>query len=158
MEGGVCVRIGLINEDGHLTEMSFNALKNGSLDDESLILVSEHISDCEKCASVLADSFNDNELAKIPLGFEEEIKEKIKTKNQSNFQFGFYSLKVAIAACVALIIVFSNELNFVANTKIGTSCIKTPDLSIVNSINTNLNNFSQKIINMEVYNNEKEKK
>lgn len=54
-------------------------------------------------------------------------------------------------------IVFSNTLNFIVNTKkvVG---IAPPNLSIVNSINTNISNFSQKIINMEGFNNENEKR
>ncbi|MDP4179120.1 MAG: hypothetical protein Q8900_12370 [Bacillota bacterium] len=148
----------LFDKEGHLTEDALEAFKKGYLDDESLILVSEHIANCERCASVLADSFDDNELAETPLGFEEEIQNKIRNRKQSSFQFGFYTFKVAAAACVALIIVFSNQLNFAANSKVQATCIKAPDLSITNSISTNLNNFSQKIINMEVYNNEKEKK
>jgi hypothetical protein len=158
MEGGVYVRSILFNEDNHLTEMSLKAFKEGHLDDKSLILLSEHIACCEECADALADSFNDNELAKAPLGFQEEIQNKIKNKKQNSFQFGFYSLKVAVAACIALIIVFSSQLNYLANTKLVTSYIKAPDLSIVNSINTNLYNLSEKIINMEVFNNENEKK
>lgn len=158
MEGGVYVMSTLFNEDNHLTEMSLKALKDGNLDDESLILLSEHIAGCEKCANAFADSFNDNELTQAPFGFQEEVQNKIKNKKQNSLQFGFYFFKVAVAACLALIIVFSSELNYLANTKVETSYIKPPDLSIVNSINANLNNFSQKIINMEVSNNEKEKK
>lgn len=158
MEGGVYLRSILFNEDNHLTEISLKAFKEGHLDDKSLILLSEHIACCEKCADALASSFNDNELAKAPLGFQEEIQNKIKNKKQNSFQFGFYSLKVAVAASIALIIVFSSQLNYLANTKLEASYIKAPDLSIVNSINTNLYNLSEKIINMEVFNNEKEKK
>jgi len=156
VEGGDYVSNTLFNENGHLTEITIKELKGGLLENNELILVSEHICDCESCAVIFGDSFNGNELAEAPLGFEEEIKNKIKKKKESDLQFLFYSLRVSIAACIALIFVFSNTLDFVANTKVKT--INPPNLSIVNSINTDINNFSRKIINLEVFSNEKEKK
>ena len=147
----------LFNEnDGHLTETILKALKSASLDNNELILVSEHICNCERCANTFADSFNDDELAEAPLGFEEEIQRKIKRKKERDIQFLFYSLRVTIAACMALVFVFSNTLNFATSTKV--MSINPPNLSIMNSINADINSFSQKIINMEVFNNEKEKK
>jgi hypothetical protein len=156
MEGGLFVSDLLLNQDGHLAEKTLEALKSGLLDNDELILVSEHISECEKCAGYFANSFNDKDLAEAPLGFEEEIQSKVKRKKESDIQLVFYSLRVTIAACMALVFVFSNTLNFTKDTKM--SSIKPLNLSIVNSINADLNSFSQKLINLEVFNNEKEKK
>jgi hypothetical protein len=158
MEGGVNVSSTLFKEKVHLTNISLKALKEGSLSDNELILLSEHISYCEGCASLLANSFNDNELAEAPLGFEQEILCKIKKKKENNKMFVFYSLRVAVAASIALMFVFSNGLNFLANTKTKTLEINPMSLSTINTINKSLNNFSQKIINLEVFNNEKGKK
>ncbi|MBC8061023.1 MAG: hypothetical protein H7Y18_10175 [Clostridiaceae bacterium] len=144
----------LFDEKGHLTEVTLRALKCGLLEGNELAIVSEHICSCESCSSAFANSFKDDELAKAPLGFEEEIQCKLKKKK--DIEFMFYSLRVTIAASIALVFVFSNTLNLAANTKVGS--IKAPNLSIVNSINTDINNFSEKIINLEVFNNEKEKK
>ena len=156
MEGGDFVSNKLFDKNGHLTDITIEALKNGLLEDNKLILVSDHICNCENCASTFADSFNDNELAEAPLGFEEEIQGKIKNKKNSDLQFLFYSLRVSIAACIALVFVFSNTLNFAANTKV--TQIESPNLSVVNSINADISKFSQKIIDMEVFKNEKETK
>jgi hypothetical protein len=109
-----------------------------------------------KCAGAFADSFTDDEIAEAPLGFQEKIQIKIKGKKQSNIQFSFYCVKVAVAASIALMIVFSNGLNSLANAK--TNYVKPLNLSIANSVNANLNTFSEKIINLEVFNNDKEKK
>lgn len=158
MEGGVYMSNALFNEKDHLTKISLKAIKDGSLNDNELSLVLEHICYCEICAEAFANCFNDDELIDAPLGFEEEIQFKIKKKKEKDTQFLFYSLRVAIATSIALMIVFSNTLNFVANTQIKASYIAPPNLSIVNSINTELNNFSQKIIHTEVFNNEKKKK
>ncbi len=158
MEGGVNVSSTLYKEDGHLSKIALKALKEGSLADNELILLSEHICICEDCADELANSFTDFELAEAPLGFQQEIMCKIKNKKEKNTQFVFYSLRVAIAASIALMFVFSNGLNFLANTKIKTLNVNPISLSSVNTINESLNNFSQKIINLEVFNNEKGKK
>ncbi|MGV8982629.1 hypothetical protein [Clostridium sp.] len=148
----------VFKEKGHLTKISLEAFKEGSLSDDELILLSEHISNCEDCADVLANSFNDNELTKAPLGFEQEVLCKIKNKKEKNTQFVFYSLRVAMAASIALMIVFSNGLNFLATTETKTLKVTPMSLSSINTINESLNDFSQKIINMEVFNNEKGKK
>jgi len=145
----------LFKENGHLTKTSLNGLKEGSLNDDELILISEHICHCEGCANALADSFDDNELVEAPSGFQQEVLSKIKKKKESKTQFVFYSLRVAMAASIALIFVFSNTLNSVANTKNKTLDVTPISLSTINTINRSLNDFSQKLINMEVFNNEK---
>jgi len=63
-----------------------------------------------------------------------------------------------MAASIALMFVFSNALNFIANTKNKTLDVTPMSLSTINTINRSLNDFSQKLINMEVFNNEKRKK
>ena len=156
MEGGVYVNSTLFNKEGHLTEEILKALKFDILQDEELISVLTHISDCQKCAGRFADSFEDDELTDAPLGFEEKVQIKIKGTKQSNIQFSVYCVKVAVAASIALMMVFSNGLNSLASTK--KNYVKPLDLSIVNLVNANLNTFSEKIIKLEVFNNDKEKK
>lgn len=146
----------LFDKEGHLTEETLNILKFDILQNEELIFVLEHISNCQKCAGAFADNFKDDELAEAPLGFQEKVQIKTKSKKESKIQFSFYCVKVAVAASIALMVVFSNGLNSLVNSKIG--YVKPLDLSVVNSINANLNNFSEKIINLEVFNNDKEKK
>lgn len=146
----------LFDENGHLTKKALKAFKESSLSDDDLIVISEHICNCEKCADALANCFNDNELADVPLGFEEEVLSKIKNKKQKNNEFILYSIRVSMAACMALMIVFSSTFNFIASTK--AINIEPPNLSAVNSINKSLNHFSQKIVSMEVFNNENKEK
>lgn len=158
MEGGVHVSRTLFKENGHLTEISLKGLKECSLSDTDLILISEHICNCAHCADALADSFDYNELVDAPLGFQQEVLSKIKNKKETHTQFLFYSLRVAMAASISLIFVFSNALSFVANTKSTPLNVTPMNLSTVNTINRSLNDFSQQIIHMEVFNNDKEKK
>lgn len=156
MEGGVYVNSTLFDKEGHLTEEILKKLKFDILRDEEMIDILEHISDCQKCSGAFADSFKNDELAEAPLGFQEKVQIKIKGKKQSNIQFSFYCAKVIAAASIALMIVFSNGLKFLANTKI--NYVKPPDLSVLNSVNSNLNAFSERINKLEVLGNDKEKK
>lgn len=156
MGGGVYVNSILFKDNGHLTEMTLRKFKEGSMSDNELVLISEHICNCEGCADTLADSFNDNELAVAPLGFKEEILSKIENKKQRHNQFVFYSFRVAMAASIALFFVFSNILNVVATKQTNTLDVNPINFSSVNSFSRNLNDFSQKIINLEVFDNEKE--
>jgi len=146
----------LFEKNGHISKISLNKFKEGSLSDNEMVLLAEHISLCQNCADVLANSFNNNELAYAPVGFEQEILSKIKDKKSNKTQFVFYSMRVVMAASIALMFVFSNSLNFFANTK--TLSVNPLNLSSINTVNASLSSFSQKIINVEVFNNEKGKK
>ena len=158
MEGGVCMISKLYNQDEHLSKDNLIELKDGSLDDNKLMIMLDYISVCESCADAFSNIFSENELACAPMGFAEEVQRKIKNKKQSNIQFINYSIRVAFAACFALIIVFSSTFYSITNVKNVDITIKPINLSVVNSINGNLKNFSQSIIKMEVFHNEKEKK
>lgn len=158
MEGGIYLRDSLFNNNGHISDSCIKKFKRGDLDSRELIVVSQHIENCEKCIQHLTGSFDDNEFKKVPFGFEEEVKNKIVKYKKKNRQFLFYSLRVSLAACISLIFVFSSTLNFIANTKVKTLEISSPKFTVVNSINMELGNFTNKIINMEVFNNENEKR
>ncbi|WP_446897338.1 hypothetical protein ACSVC9_09950 [Clostridium sp. LBM24168] len=148
----------LFDHDGHLTALSIEKFKNGQLDDEELISMSEHVEKCEKCAELLVESFDDSELSEVPFGFEEEVKSKIHGEVKNSTQFFLYSLRVSIAVCLSLMFVFSNMLNFMANNRIKNMQINAPSFKVLNSINMELGNFTDKIIDMEVFNNENEKR
>ena len=148
----------LLDKQGHLTLTAIQLIKENSLEKDYLDIALEHICNCEGCAEVFANSFLENELVQAPEGFQEEIMSKVINMKEKNNQFLFYSFRVAIAACISLIIVFSSTFNYVENTQIGLSRINPPDLSIINSVNTGLSDFSQKIVSMEVFYNDKEKR
>jgi len=153
MEGGVYVSNTLFEKSGHISKISLNKFKEGYLSDNEILMIAEHISLCENCADVLANSFDNDELACAPVGFQQEILSKIKDKKSNRTQFVFYSMRVVMAASIALMFVFSNSLNILANNK--TLNVNPVNLSSINTVNVNLDNFSQKIINMEVFKNEK---
>lgn len=151
MEGGSYMKYELFDEDGHLTQYSIRELKKSSLNDDDTILALEHIGACEKCSDNFANSFDISEYEKVPLGFQEEVVRKINKKEDDNMQFIFYAFRVGVAACIALAITFSNVFGFVASKQVKVGKINPPKLSVVNSINTEISSFSEKLIKMEVF-------
>lgn len=141
----------LFDEEGHALVETMCKLKEGNLSDDELIVVLDHITNCSECAGILADSYDEKELIKVPEGFEESIEFNIKTKNkkQTKFDFGLYCMKVTAAVVIAIIMVFSNQLNFLAS--LGKEEIKVPDYRKADSICSHLNSISEKIINLEVF-------
>jgi len=152
------LRNDLFDDYGHLTVISIQKFKDGCLSDEELASIAEHMENCEECAELIAESFDDSELLEVPSGFQEEVKRKVAGKVKNNTQFFLYSFRVSIAVCFSLMLVFSNVLNFMANNRIKTMQINAPSFKMVNSINMELGNFTDKIINTEVFNNENEKR
>ncbi len=147
----------IFDENKHLTDDAFRSLQNGSLNSDELISAAEHLGTCTLCLRMLSQYFESEKFAEVPSGFAEEIGKKISTVKEKRVQFVFYSLRVAIAACIALIIGFSGFFNFLTDPHSGVNCIKAPNFSFVNTINSDIINFSQKILNMEVFYNDKEK-
>ncbi|MGE5626998.1 MAG: hypothetical protein ACM3X7_02650 [Solirubrobacterales bacterium] len=147
----------LFDESGHLKKETLNSIKEQKLDSLDLADALDHICLCEICSEMLSDGFQENDLADAPSGFKEETLSKIKKKKDKHKEFIFYSFRVAIAASISLLIVVSSSLNLV-RSNLGMFQMKSPDTKIVNSISTKLNDFSQKIVNMEVFYSEKEKK
>lgn len=147
----------IFDEKGHLKVDVIYSIKADNLMPHDLEEALNHICSCDKCAELLAESFTKEDLIDIPVGFQEETLSKIKTKKDKNKEFIFYSLRVAIAACISIFIVFSSSFNLLSSNFAALK-IKAPDTTVVNSISSKLNNFSQKIITMEVFDNEKEKR
>ncbi|CDZ23401.1 hypothetical protein CCDG5_0258 [[Clostridium] cellulosi] len=159
MNGSKVVDFGLFGKDGHLTPKALALLKEGRLSDEEMAMALSHIGSCEACAEAFASDFTEEELLEVPHDFETELQDKIKQiETDKKRGFTLYVLRVAIAACAAIAITFSGTLNQLSGKpKIG-SKIKAPDLSFVNTINQQLKDFSQNILNMEVWINAAKKK
>ena len=148
----------LFDENNHLTSETLKSLHDNFLSDYELILVAGHLEKCNLCVLALSGSFESQKLAMVPLGFAEEVGKKISTLKEKRIQLIFYSLRVAIAACAALIIGFSGFFNFLTSPNNGVNCINAPNFAFTNTINSDIRNFSQKLLNMGVFYNVKEKR
>jgi hypothetical protein len=156
MEGGIFMnhKNQLFNQSGHLTPFALDAIKKNKLSDSELLLATSHIADCLSCAKDFANSFATYELKKVPYGFAKEIESKLPSKTRKNKQLLFYSFRVGLAVCASLLMIFSSSLSFYANVDNYAEIIKPPKLSFIQSVNTGLKDFSQKILVMEVFPNE----
>ena len=146
----------IFDENGHLTAQAINSFKKNELSPDELLLFADHISSCDKCSLDLSNSFDEYELLDVPLGFSEEVSRRAHPKNDDRKQLVFYSLRVAFAASIALVILFSGTLNRLSTAYI--EYIPAPNNSYVDNISTSLKDFSQKLLNLEVLNNEKKEK
>lgn len=141
----------------HFSKDTIYKFKNMLLEEEQLLAVAQHMASCEKCANAIANSFDKEELLEVPLGFEEEIKKKIKSKSERKREFIFYSARVAIAASIALVIVFSNVLNMLNDT-LKLDSLNARTSSVINSVNNNIDSLSKKAMRMEEFNNAQKEK
>lgn len=139
--------IGIKNKDGHLTEAAFEAMRRGELCKEAESAVIEHLARCECCAAIYAGGFD--VIEEVPAGFAEEVEKKAGSRKGSRRDFAVYTFRVALAACVALLITFSSSFNAVA-TQQKTVNIKAPGFSVVDKISTQLRDLSQNILNWRV--------
>lgn len=142
----------ILNSNWHLTPSALKSLKDGSLPEDELMLATTHISHCLECAEAFADIFADNELMKAPVGFIEAIEGRLSNKAVKNNKGLFlYSLRVGVAVCASIAMIFFGSLSFHANTDTYTEIIKPPNLRFMQSINMSLRDFSQKLLYMEVF-------
>ena len=142
----------------HLTETQMKDLKAGRLSKNEKLLALKHIGECEQCADSFAGSYGDLELLTLSPDFKTEIFFEIEKEKKGMIkekaavwkrELCFYSFKVSIAACIALLLLFSGTLDYGMNM----SRTMNPQLSGVNVITENLRGFSDKLIDFEVQKN-----
>lgn len=143
------------NEKGHISESGFAALHAEQLSDMELITVCEHMAECDTCADTFANGLTEAELIPSSSGFDEMLKENFAAQNRNKFQLLTYSLRVALAACAALVIVFSGLLNPMINAVNTQGNFSAPQFSFISTINAKLHDFSQSLLQWEVPHNEK---
>jgi hypothetical protein len=157
MEGGASVSSNL-NKNCHLYADKITLLRDGKLNIEDKVSVLEHIGSCEECALTFSNSFTKNSLVEVPAGFQQTTINKLKSipklepHNHKNRFLTGYTLRVGLAMCASLILVFSGAFNLAANLKRET--IPTPNLSFMNTVTQDFKSFTDKIINMEVIKND----
>ena len=172
--------IGLFDSEGHLTPSTLAALCVGSLCDEAALVVLDHLGECPGCAGDYAAVLEQGVLCEPPAGFSERLQAALEEEpllsvpvdaeqpqiittspanthkgRQSGGSFFAYAFRVAVAACIALIVTFAG---FAIPHTNSLTAVKTPDFSIVNAISSNLKAFSQTIVNLEGFNHAKAKK
>lgn len=140
----------LFDPDGHVAQPTLSGFAAGDLNREELTAVAEHIAVCEQCAGALAEAVEVKPPASVPAGFEEAILNRISDSNEKRAELFHFSFRVALAACAALLLVFSSTLNAFAGSNLFAK-IKAPDSCAIEIVNTHLRDFSQQILDMEVF-------
>lgn len=146
-------------DNDHVSKNSWKKLYLRQLPNEEKIAMAEHIQNCDVCATVFAEFLEKNGLLNLPPQFSKGVDKKRsairltatplssdKGKREANREYRRYSCKVAIAACIALLLLFSGT--FSSGVKmISKSKVLEPDFSTINQITQDLSDFSKKIIN-----------
>lgn len=163
----------MFREDGHLTQEVLKALRCGTLTAAEKIEALAHIGECGECAERFAGSFEQSELLTLPPQFAEGVERKLSevritvtpfsmgkkkaevpvkrepVKRDSRKEYRRYSCRVAIAACLALLLLFSGSFTMGMNA-LSNSRVLNPDLSRVNQLTQTLSDFSREFLHWEV--------
>jgi len=142
------------NRDNHLPLRTITTLYTGRLSALQRKRAAEHVSSCPQCALAVAEFFSGQSLIAAPAGFSGEVLRKARQADTGN-SLAVYSLKVLIAACIALALLFSDVS---ARLMSGISEIQAPDLGFAQTVSASLNSFSENILFWEVFDHEKEER
>lgn len=161
---------------GHLSQETLRRLKMGILTPLEKIDALSHIGRCAVCAYSFSESYEQTELLELPPQFASGVEKKLSElrvtaapfllgkrageelenslgKRDLKKEYRRYSCRVAIAACVALLLLFSGTFNEGMNA-ITKSKVLNPDLSRVNQLTQSLSDFSKELVHREVKNND----
>ena len=141
----------LIDPSGHVTQAAIRDFAAGSLKPGELDEVAEHIAGCGSCALALAEAAEAEQPVLVPAGFEEEVLNRLSRSGGNRAELFRFSFRVALAACIALFFVFSSAMNIITNFPNPLEKIKPPGSSVVETIDTHLRDFSQRILEMEAF-------
>lgn len=141
----------------HMSPEDLKSLRKGTLYEAERLSLLEHMSDCSLCAARYAGCFEADELLEVPSGFRENLLSRLKPERDDKRQMLFYSIRVAIAACATLIFIFSGALNFVASLGTMLKGYEVRGQYVAETVNIGFQDFSKRILNLEefVYENEK---
>lgn len=136
-----------LHPDDHILK----SLQTGTLSQEEQLMILSHIADCEACAARLCNLTT--LVLDTPPDFEEKVISKWHTqKKPHRLSLFLYSLRVGIAACIALMLLYSGVFErFHVD-------FRPLNTERTNSITTEMNRFTEKILNWEVSKNDQKTK
>jgi anti-sigma factor RsiW len=135
----------------HPKEQTLRDFAEGKLDREETVAVTAHLASCLNCINKLAEIASEMP-CEVPVGFEEEVNYRIAREKERKAEFRRFSFRVSIAACAAIFLLSLGTL-LPMEAKHSITKIYPPDFSVVNTISSRLSDFSQKILNLEVFQN-----
>lgn len=127
----------------HPEDHMLKALQAGTLSQEEQIALLTHIAGCEACAARLCELIPHT--LDTPPGFEKKVISRWHAQQKSrHLSLFLYSLRVGIAACIALVLLYSGVFERFHVE------LRPPDMGKANSITAEMNRMTEKIINWEV--------
>lgn len=145
-------------ENGHLTPMALASLRQGRLEGAQQDAALLHLGRCEPCAAAYAGGFGERELCDPPAGFGETLARRRARAAADRRAFVGYAFRVALAACVALVVTFSGAFGQWAAWQEKAGDVRAPSFRTVDRLSAGLRDFSQTILDLEVFHNAPKKK
>lgn len=123
----------LQTKEEHVTEEQLQSFFEHTMDSKLELQLLEHVSQCTMCAAYLADCLEHKPLLALPNNLKEELNNEIIkqsslqtnlkkepfTIKQLKMQLFLYSIRVGIAMCIALFLLFSsNKIPIIQETAI----------------------------------------
>ncbi|QOX63566.1 hypothetical protein FRZ06_09480 [Anoxybacterium hadale] len=142
-----------MNRNEHLAPERIDDLRAGRLASDEVIEMLTHIGECVHCAEALGERYKENELLRLPPEFSRKVMETLGIERVSHSigkkngicELYAYSFRVGIAACIALMLLFSGTLNY--GVSLGQSI--HGDFKAVERITENLRGFSDRLIDFK---------
>ncbi len=142
---------------GHLTPESTALFVSGGAHAEERRALSEHIGECDQCAELLSDALASDtaQLPGPPASFAEDTLyalrqlESQNTPAQLKKQYLFYCLRVGLAVCASLAVVFSGVFDHLSAGMPALSEV-TGSIAFTQQLSDDMKDFSDKLINLEV--------
>ena len=140
----------ITKQNCHPSQQTLHDFAAGSLPPEEMLTVADHIASCLPCTRSLSETAGEHP-AETPAGFEEEIENRIAREKRKKSELLHFSFRVTAAACAAFFFIFVGALDAAAGPRDPLGKIEPPGFSAVDNISVQLRDFSQKILNMEVF-------
>ena len=150
----------------HLTPEILTALRRGTLPPAERIFALEHVSRCSRCAELLAAGFGSADLVEPPVGFSCEVRRKAENQGPSvtdlvrpevlKKEFRRYCLKVACAACAAVVLLMTGALDYSVDYIAAANADK--EHSVMGNMTDNIKGFSDLFYDPEVLENDQNEK
>lgn len=162
MEAGTDRNTKLYIKNRHLTEENIRHMLQNRFPAEETAEMQHHLAQCTYCADLFAKVMEQGYLVTPPPDMKEHILRKSKNirkrkEYSKKMQLLFYSLRVGIAMCFTLILLFATD------RKMPEAQQKTMEekpgfqLEVLNHINRSINEVTTKIITMEGIENDTKK-
>ncbi|MBE6032188.1 MAG: hypothetical protein IJO79_02830 [Firmicutes bacterium] len=142
----------------HLTPETLAALRKGTLPLEEKLAALEHVSRCSRCADLLAAGFDREDLLAPPVDFAADVRRKAKNQGPEitdlvrpevlKKEFRRYCLKVACAACAAVILLMTGAFDY--SVDLIAAANEDKEHSVMGNMTENIKGFSDLFFDPEV--------